>query len=83
MIMGNGVILDLCGGTGSWSKPYRDREYDTLVVDLEHPDPECGSVFGDVTTLRRLPFRVIGVLCAPPCTYFAVSGNRWKRSNKE
>lgn len=22
------IILDLCGGTGSWSKPYRDAGYD-------------------------------------------------------
>jgi len=24
----NKVILDLCGGTGSWSKPYKDNNYD-------------------------------------------------------
>lgn len=29
------IILDLCGGTGSWSKPYRDAGYDVgRVFDL-------------------------------------------------
>lgn len=23
----NKIILDLCGGTGSWSKPYKDAGY--------------------------------------------------------
>ena len=27
------VILDLCGGTGSWSRPYRDAGYDVRIVD--------------------------------------------------
>lgn len=28
------LILDLCGGTGSWSKPYRDNGYDVRVITL-------------------------------------------------
>ena len=33
------VILDLCGGTGSWSKPYKDAGYDVLVfVASEYED---------------------------------------------
>lgn len=28
------IILDLCGGTGSWSKPYRDAGYDVRVITL-------------------------------------------------
>ena len=27
------LILDLCGGTGSWSRPYRDAGYRVIVVD--------------------------------------------------
>lgn len=30
------IILDLCGGTGSWSKPYRDAGYDVRVITLPH-----------------------------------------------
>ena len=27
------LILDLCGGSGSWSQPYKDAGYDVIVVD--------------------------------------------------
>jgi len=62
------VILDLCGGTGSWSKPYSDAGYDVRVVD-----PLNGG--GDVRLFERQD--VYGILAAPPCTHFAVSGARW------
>jgi hypothetical protein len=29
--MGNKIILDLCGGTGSWSKPYVNTGYDVRL----------------------------------------------------
>lgn len=61
------VILDLCGGTGSWSRPYRAAGYDVRLVTL----PEC-----DVRTYTP-PDEVHGVLAAPPCTEFAGSGARW------
>jgi hypothetical protein len=32
------IILDLCGGTGSWSKPYRDAGYDVKVITLPEFD---------------------------------------------
>ncbi len=79
IVMGNGVILDLCGGSGNWSKPYAEADYDVLLIDIQLPD-RCGAVFGDVAHLERLPFRVIGVLAAPPCTMFSRAGNRWIRS---
>lgn len=64
---GDKIILDLCGGTGSWSKPYRDAGYDVRVITLlEH----------SVLTYEP-PKGVYGILAAPPCTQFAVSGARW------
>jgi hypothetical protein len=38
--MGNSdkIILDLCGGTGSWSKPYRDAGYDVRLITLPEYD---------------------------------------------
>lgn len=56
------IILDLCGGTGSWSKPYKDAGYDVRVITL--PDY-------DVRTYEP-PENVYGVLAAPPCTEFSV-----------
>ena len=32
------IILDLCGGTGSWSKPYKDAGYDVRLITLPDYD---------------------------------------------
>ena len=61
------VILDLCGGTGSWSKPYREVGYDVRLITL--PDHDV--------RLYQPPDNVYGILAAPPCTHLAVSGARW------
>jgi len=57
----NRIILDLCGGTGSWSKPYKDAGYDVRTVTL--PD--------DDVCLYVPPNDVWGILAAPPCTEFS------------
>src|SRR4030067_2863731 len=65
------IILDLCGGTGSWSKPYKDAGYDVQLITL--PDY-------DVNNRAKFPFEVVealqnhqvyGILAAPPCTMFS------------
>lgn len=61
------IILDLCGGSGSWSRPYKEAGYDVRLITLP---------WYDVLTYRPPP-KARGVLCAPPCTEFAVSGARW------
>lgn len=66
------IILDLCGGTGSWSRPYRDAGYDVRLVTL----PE------DVRFYIP-PVGVHGILAAPPCTMFASSGARWPRTDAQ
>ncbi len=76
------MILDLCGGTGSWSKPYRDAGYDVLVVDpQEWLGGEGGT--GDVRLFKHLKKPVHGILAAPPCTHFSVSGARWWKGKGE
>jgi len=59
------IILDLCGGTGSWSKPYKDAGYDVRLITL--PDY-------DVRTYEP-PENVYGILAAPPCTEFSLAKN--------
>jgi hypothetical protein len=56
------IILDLCGGTGAWSRPYKEAGYDVRVITL----PEY-----DVLTYQP-PENVYGILAAPPCTEFSV-----------
>lgn len=70
------LILDLCGGTGAWSKPYRDAGYDVDVID-----PTADT--GDVRLLRRRAFRVHGILAAPPCTVFSYARNRYQPSDAD
>ena len=70
--MNNKVILDLCGGTGSWSKPYKDNGYDVRVITL--PDH-------DVRTFEP-PKNVYGILAAPPCTMFSIARNDKRAKEK-
>lgn len=61
------LILDLCGGTGAWSKPYRDAGYDVHLITMPSHD----------VRLYEPPDSVHGILAAPPCTHLAGSGARW------
>jgi len=59
------IILDLCGGTGSWSKPYKDAGYDVRIITYPERDVRCYAP----------PKDVYGVLAAPPCTHFSTVRN--------
>ncbi len=67
------VILDLCGGSGSWSKPYRDAGYDVRLVTLPSQD----------VRLYAYPGEVHGILAAPPCTLLSKAGARWWKHKTE
>ena len=64
------VILDLCGGTGSWSLPYKNAGYNVRVITL----PE-----NNVKTYQS-PENVYGILAAPPCTMFSFARTNAKKS---
>lgn len=55
------IILDLCGGTGAWSRPYKEAGYDVRNITL--PDYDV--------RLYQPPENVYGILAAPPCTEFS------------
>lgn len=83
--MNQKIILDLCGGTGSWSLPYREAGYYVIVVDpLADDSPENLQITVQDFYICMamglfdswLPW-IHGILCAPPCTEFAGSGARW------
>jgi hypothetical protein len=54
------IILDLCGGTGAWSQPYKKAGYDVRIITLP-----------DDVRLYAPPDNVYGILAAPPCTEFS------------
>ena len=58
----NKIILDLCGGTGSWSRPYTEAGYTVEVVDI---------LYGEYVENYIPPSGVYGILAAPPCTMFS------------
>ena len=62
------IILDLCGGTGAWSRPYKEEGYDVRNITL--PDY-------DVRTYQP-PENIYGILAAPPCTMFSLARTRAK-----
>ena len=66
------INLDLCGGTGSWSKPYAEAGYDVRII-----------TWPEEVRLYNPPENVYGILAAPPCTVFSLAGNWVKRSEKE
>lgn len=68
------LILDLCGGTGSWSAPYREAGYQVEIVD-----PLTDG--RDVRLLERTGAH--GILAAPPCTHLSGSGARWWKDKGE
>jgi len=69
------TILSLCDYTGVWSDPYKNSGYNVIQVDIAHEQ--------DVRLMMLPECPVHGILAAPPCTCFACSGNRWKRSDAE
>jgi hypothetical protein len=64
------IILDLCDGTGSWSKPYKEAGYDVRLITL----PEY-----DVRTYEP-PENVYGILAAPTCTHFSFARTTAKKT---
>ena len=62
------IILDLCGGTGAWSKPYRDNGYDVRLITL--PMFDVTDRYVQEQCIRLKPY---GILVAPPCTMFSLA----------
>ena len=83
------TILSLCDYSGNWSKPYKDNGYDVIQVDILHGSdirlwptepsskPRLSSEMNDIRD-----YDIYGVLAAPPCTVFANSGAKHKRSDE-
>ncbi len=85
------IILDLCGGTGSWSKPYKDAGYDVRVITLpNHSVSDWWQAEGAMRFRHNSPRKdgmgfleipadeVYGILAAPPCTQFSIARTRAK-----
>ncbi len=72
------IILDLCGGTGNWSKPYKEAGYDVRNITL--PDYDITEIFQEtispkMSEIESLIYegKIYGILAAPPCTMFSLA----------
>jgi hypothetical protein len=63
------TILSLCDHSGTWCKPYRDAGYNVIQIDLKLGD--------DIRLIEFKDIKVHGIMCAPPCTDFSVSGAQY------
>lgn len=76
------IILDLCGGTGAWSAPYKEHGYDVRVITLPEYDVLDRTIFSgeDIVFYKSdghvepIPAKnVYGILAAPTCTMFSLA----------
>jgi hypothetical protein len=93
------IILDLAGGTGSWSLPYKeakDKEgkflYKVIIVTLPRYDLTKHWCYGnhfiiyDPTMKYHIKVYykdIYGVLFAPPCTKFSKANWRVKKKDRD
>lgn len=73
------VILSLCDYSGNWPKPFTDAGYAAVLVDLKHGDDVTRKAYLVAEIMAALPAgsRIVGVMAAPPCTDFTVSGAQY------
>jgi len=64
------IILDLCGGTGAWSAPYRKAGYDVRNITLPKYDVRLWKRYPEIIEPIEAG-EVYGILAAPPCTMFS------------
>lgn len=74
------IILDLCGGTGSWGKPWADAGYDVKNITLPQWDVNLTGRLNNKLIFyhpnKKIHMEVnidevYGILAAPPCTMFS------------
>lgn len=87
--MNKKVILDFCGGTASWSAPYKNAGYEVHNITLPEfdlLDTLLGNQYlgfrGRGPTSKILNIRydeIHGILAAPPCTMFSFARTKAKK----
>ena len=72
------TVLSLFDFSGSWSAPYEQAGYTVIRVDIK---AGIDLLTWNYKQIER--GQVVGILAAPPCTHFTVSGAQyWKAKDK-
>ncbi len=73
------LIISIYDYTGEWAKPYIKAGYPVMLWDLKHEGDivqNWGSLISKLENAIEAGYYPYGLLAAPPCTDFAVSGAR-------
>ena len=74
------IILDLCGGTGSWARPWKENGYEVITITLPDYDVNFKTLADEAVhfhsslgkkTIVVKNKDIYGILAAPPCTMFS------------
>jgi len=72
------IILDLCSGSGAWSKPYQENGFKVITIDLINAtitkDISLVTI-GDIARQLDKNDFIFGILAAPPCDNFSLLSN--------
>lgn len=71
------LIISLFDYTGAWAEPYAQAGYPVMLWDLKHEGDiiqNWGCLIGEIENAIEAGYYPYGLLAAPPCTDFAVSG---------
>jgi len=90
------IILDLCGGSGAWSKPYREAGYKVYNITLPYYDIFDCLFYESIRKITFVPKEeflklrfslnpnnVYGILAAPDCSEFSLAKTRAQRNFKK
>jgi hypothetical protein len=80
----NPVVLDLCGGTGAWSRPYLEAGYTVDMITMPQYDVMWVDFGTNAMSFKRrgvhyhetrtvLYQDLCGILAAPPCKEFSIA----------
>lgn len=91
--MNKNIILDLCGGSGAWSRPYKEAGFRVYNITLPEFDVTDTIILNDWISffkkdgdfIRVNYNEIYGILSAPPCTEFsfAKTNSKYPRDIKK
>lgn len=85
----NRVILSLFDHSGEWSRPYREAGYQVICFDIKEPggfgwSHDIADFSVEYLTEELGLNFIYGIIAAPPCTHFTVSGAQyWKAKDED
>lgn len=71
------TLLSLFDYSGTWSDPFADAGWDVIQWDIKLADFMDINMFTDCEMVLEMFNDIDGILAAPPCTDFTVSGNQY------